>query len=552
MEKVLLALGFRQVEEYLRQLLNKEFIFCGATVYREGIIPAITKNNPDVVVILETLDGHTDIMDIVYEITQKFPQTRIVFVAKERQPGDALLASLVNYRVYDILHDSKIHVDEIARLIRTPNEYKDVRHLQPKPVYNEKKNKMLFEAPDIPVEEKVVVQTKEVEVYVDNQPNKKEGPTKESKEDIQRQEHTKENSTIPVQKINPIQEPKEKKTLKETNEMEKPVSLEDKEEKENTKKSVLPFFSKKTEKTEEAEETEEEWKRKKSWLKNTLTSTTTQKTNKIISFIGSRGGVGNTTIAFNTALHLANQKHDVLYVEMSKFAPSVNYLYNIGHPSKGIDSALRYLEEKKIEKVNEAITCSLDLKEDEDNPFFKNFKQFPDGLDFIFYSEDFISGRKQVELPKHMYKELFFYFLFQLEYDYIILDLPVYYKTEEVRDALLYSNHIFSTITQDVASIGQSVTFLRELMQKGVDVKQKCKVVVNKWEKTDLKLREIEEWYADSLFNEALLEKDFFIQVPNTYKESINANRLGIPLLLYKKNALIKDAVDKIEHIIYS
>lgn len=552
MKKVLLALGFRQVEEYLRQLLNKEFIFCGATVYREGIIPAITKNNPDVVVILETLDGHTDIMDIVYEITQKFPQTRIVFVAKERQPGDALLASLVNYRVYDILHDSKIHVDEIARLIRTPNEYKDVRHLQPKPVYNEKKNKMLFEAPDIPVEEKVVVQTKEVEVYVDNQPNKKEGPTKESKEDIQRQEHTKENSTIPVQKINPIQEPKEKKTLKETNEMEKPVSLEDKEEKENTKKSVLPFFSKKTEKTEEAEETEEEWKRKKSWLKNTLTSTTTQKTNKIISFIGSRGGVGNTTIAFNTALHLANQKHDVLYVEMSKFAPSVNYLYNIGHPNKGIDSALRYLEEKKIEKVNEAITCSLDLKEDEDNPFFKNFKQFPDGLDFIFYSEDFISGRKQVELPKHMYKELFFYFLFQLEYDYIILDLPVYYKTEEVRDALLYSNHIFSTITQDVASIGQSVTFLRELMQKGVDVKQKCKVVVNKWEKTDLKLREIEEWYADSLFNEALLEKDFFIQVPNTYKESINANRLGIPLLLYKKNALIKDAVDKIEHIIYS
>lgn len=57
MEKVLLAIGHRQVEDFIKAKSNGEYAIVGTTVYRGGIIKAIKENKPDVIVLFESLKG---------------------------------------------------------------------------------------------------------------------------------------------------------------------------------------------------------------------------------------------------------------------------------------------------------------------------------------------------------------------------------------------------------------------------------------------------------------------------------------------------------------
>ena len=89
-------------------------------------------------------------MSIIYQIRTSYPNLRIIFLAGNRVVGDELLANLVNYGVYDILYGESIPANKIVSLIRVGNKYSDVKHLQPVPLLDEDRNKMLFEAPDVP------------------------------------------------------------------------------------------------------------------------------------------------------------------------------------------------------------------------------------------------------------------------------------------------------------------------------------------------------------------------------------------------------------------
>jgi cellulose biosynthesis protein BcsQ len=515
MEKILLAVGFRQLEEFLEKQLKKEFIFVGTTVYREGVIRAIGQKNPDIVVIRETLEGKENILSIVYEIRQKFSKKRIIFIAGKREPGDALLATLVSYGVYDILQGEKIRAQEVVALIRKPNEYKDVQHLQPVPVLDEKRNEVLFQAPNAIIQEKEIIK----EIYIEQgvhapvgQPSTETPPVNVKKHDAP--------ETISVEKEPVDSVPSQKEVKKE-----KKVEVAKETTQETVKKSFLEKLVSKSEIT--------------SSFGQNMVSTTKQ---KIITFMGSKSGVGNSSLAFNTALTLAQKGLKTIYLEFNDKTPAVSYWYELGFVEDGIDSALTALEDSNFEKVEEAIVKSADLKKSE-SLMQKNYRKFPNTLDFMFFSNKYLT-RENEDLEKHVNlefsKELFLYLMFQLEYDFIILDVPSDISHPATSNALIYSNKVFMTLTQDVSTIGYSIYKMNELNKKGININKKLYYIINQFEKADLSLKEVEDW----------IQTENITTVPILSKEFINANFLGLPVTLYSKNSGLRSAFQKIEKII--
>lgn len=454
MEKILLAVGYRQLEEYLEKELKKEYIFVGTTVYREGVLRAVGQKNPNIVILRETLEGSENIMTIVYEIRSMYPKTRIIFLAGKREPGDAFLAALVNYGVYDILYGGNIKASEVISLIRKPNQYADIKHLQPMPMLNEKNNEMIFQAPKIDAPDSNAVPALPVEIKQNISTNNTPQP-----------------------------------------EMQKVYAKDD------TAKQ------------------------------------------KIITFIGSKHGVGNSTIALNASILLAQKGLKVLYLEINDKTPAISYWYELGYLEDGIDSALLGLNEGKYNKIDEAIVSMKEMKKKE-SQLQKNYKKFPDTLDFMFYSNKYLTKDEHVDLQEPIdltnIKELYFYLIFQKGYDFVILDVPLDMSQEVSKSAILYSNRIFFTITQDVSSVGYALYQINELTKKGIKLDSKLYYVINKYEKASIKLEEIEDW----------VENKNIITVLNMNKECINANFVGLPVVLYSKNINIRNTLQTIEKLI--
>ncbi|MCC0727189.1 AAA family ATPase [Clostridioides sp. ZZV14-6045] len=157
MVKICLAVASNDLEEYLientkyiQKEIGDEVEFVGEVVYREGVKQSIINNTPDVLIIREGLPGKVDILRLVQELTLcfPFPKLRIIFISKDRRIGDALLASLVQFRVYDIIVGNNIDAFSIIEKIITPNILNDVAQFLPK-IRETEKNTKLFEAQDL-------------------------------------------------------------------------------------------------------------------------------------------------------------------------------------------------------------------------------------------------------------------------------------------------------------------------------------------------------------------------------------------------------------------
>ncbi|MBP1308762.1 cellulose biosynthesis protein BcsQ [Paenibacillus sp. 1182] len=538
MEKVLLAVDFRQLEEFIKKSLKNEFMFVGVTTYRDGVIRQMGQTMPDIVVIRETLQGNENIMDIIYEIRTKFHNVRIIFLAKKRVPGDALLATLVSYGVYDILYGEKILSQEIIRLIRQPNGYKDVQHLQPKPVLDERKNKVLFEKPDVHTIEKEIVKEVLKEVYIDTGA---ETRVQQANQQIL-QESSSEIKSVETNSF------ESEDTQKTAPELRSPKPSSD-----ATSAESETFEDQTNQKTNgESTSTESSQPKEKIRLLNKLLGgksgdirvnddSLPSDKQKIITFMGSKAGVGNTSLALNTAIQLSQKKKRVIYIEMNDRTPAVNYWYEMGMVNDGIDSALKAFDENQFEKIKEAIICSADLVVKE-SALQKNYKKFPNTLDFMFFSNRYLTRRSAdgEELDLSLTKELYLYLMFQLEYDFIILDVPSNLENPATLNALLYSNTTVITTSQDVSAIGNAVYMLNEMRKSGFQLSKNIQFIVNRFEKADLSMKEIAEW----------VQVDEVLTVPCFNKDFINANFVGLPVILYTRNSQLKTAFQKIEKTI--
>lgn len=590
MLKVLLAVGHRQLEDYLKNKLKNEYMFVGIAVHRESIIRQIGQANPDIVVIRETLEGKEDILGIIYDIQLRFPKVRVVFVGGNRNAGDALLSTLVNYGIYDILHGEKILSEEIVRLIREPNMRKDVSYLQPKPKLNEDLNKVSFDAPEgLNPKTRTIVKEVYKEVFVDIDGKKQEVP-KEVKEAPELKEKKTEMVWEGKDEIEVFPEEKlpEGKSLEELKELEpkgkssffkskskdkkknEDVSIMEKQEdiekvadmpvvnepalvpvikkeenieKNKTKEQVnVPDENEElvekmltSEFPESAEIVQEVVQEKESvFSKFFERSFENQKVNrekqKIITFTGSKQGVGTTSLAFNTAVQLAKQ-NKVLYVEMNDRTPAVPFWYELSKLSEGIDTALEAIGKERFDKVAAGIVSMRDKKK-EPSEMQSAYKKFPDNLDLFLFSKKYTARISEdgEEVPFSYSREFYLYLLFQLEYDYVILDVPSDYRSPVTQQALLYSHRIFYVVTQDVSALSQATYAMNELDKMGIDLSKKAKFLVNKYEKTVLDVKSIKDW----------LQITSAIPIPIANSEFILANYNGIPFSLYTKKTVWK------------
>jgi cellulose biosynthesis protein BcsQ len=243
----------------------------------------------------------------------------------------------------------------------------------------------------------------------------------------------------------------------------------------------------------------------------------------------------------NVAIGLSQKKQKVLFVEINDQTPAVNYWYEMGHIEYGIDDALKGMQLRDFERIEKSIIRSSDLQ-NLATPMQKNYKKFPNKLDFLFYSTQYLTRKPidRIDLDLSLTKDLYLHLLYQMEYDYIILDVSSDLTNVAVFNALAYSHKLFLTVTQDVSTVGNAVYFINELNKQGIQITKKLNLIINKFEQAEIGEKEICEW----------MQIENVLTVPCMNKEFINANFVGLPVALATKVSQLKNAFNSIEKII--
>lgn len=642
-QKLLLAVGERQLEHFIKAKMSNEFDFTKEASYREIVIKRIREERPDVVLLREALKGSMSIESLVLDIRENYPEVRVVFYTSKNRPGEPLLRRLVSYGVYDLIGGESITEAQIFNGLVKPKQLSDVRQYLDAPTIESDEPPMMVTAEYIDMEEKEKEQpvnlppinkmepekdnTKEVETETEK--NKESGlfgrlfgrNKKKDKDDSE--EHTQPDEYIDERKKEPVIESDKKDSggyhnplelfgsNKDTNnninesleveptEEESDISFEDINipdiefsadwldektgdedisEEINPEPIVKPIPLNKSPdrpvvertvqeptrekepddrltlqargKPKEAEDgiqiikerdesynkppieiNEKENKTNRGWLGSKKDNGIRVKSNQIITFVSAVHGVGNTHIAFNTALKLADEGNRVLYIDMNSSFSSVDFSFQLGTWQQGIDKALEDIEYNSGMNASDNIIRMKDVKIErkEDKQLQELYKSLPDTLDYLFYSLDYQTLEKQHPVPKDRIRDLIMYLMTRERYDVVIIDSEPL-GTEGVDGLLNLSNKIYFTMTQDPGQMG---VFHRQFdaAKKRVNITDERYIIVNQFVDVEPKAKRIQKWT-----NEEVLQT-----VPFTHKSVILANFLGEPFILKTKH---KDAIE--------
>lgn len=603
--RVYMAIGMKGMEDFIKQQLRNEYQFVGEAIYREQVVRNAIHARPDIIILRETLNGSKNILDIVYELRLQLPDTRIIFLASDRKPGDPLLAELVSNGVYDFLTGNQISAPDLINLIREPNKFSDVAMYRPKARVNEQTKEVLYDAPV-----KEVVKPVKKTVYVEgtsilppdygkNQPKPQEEEKEEPKvkrrngrrflskfdKSTKKQEennqeivektpsHTvppipKKEETPPLFKIEkelktePVQQPS--KLIFEIDAEPKPEAEVEPLSKEKPKFEFGPRKQETPQReTPPARETplstidpEErvspppilEPKSEPSLMlvptKSSVPATNVSGKQKILTFVGGEYGVGNTQTAFTTALTLGKRGFRTIFIELREQGATVEYLYQLSLMDKGLDVALNHLLNENFIGLDKSIIRMSDVRNLNTNQIMAaNYKKFPDNVDFLFFSPDFVlvPDENKKKIDPSLLKELCMHLIFQSGYHYIILDAEPDLFNPYTEVALGFGTHVFFTITQDVCHIGRAVRNISEI-QNRINIANKLYYILNKYDgRATLSQKDIEGW----------LKQEIETTIPLLHKDFIDANMRGIPVLFHTKDSSFKKAFnDIVDHIL--
>lgn len=600
MVKICLAVASNDLEEYLIE--NTEYIqkeigddveFVGEVVYREGVMQAIVNNTPDILIIREGLPGKVDILRLVQELTLffPFPKLRIIFIAKDRRIGDALLASLVQFRVYDIVIGNNIDAFSIIEKIITPNILNDVAQFLPK-IRETEKNTKLFEAQDLELIKKaseinqtVKKEIKPLKPIKNIEHHDKKVPRDYSEEkiilereienEIKEEDIVIEDELINIEKEEEIIIEDEGLNIEDDLIEEELITIEENliidedinknEEELNIEKQIENKEELKIEKeikdylkedisVKEDKKQEKKIKiiKKNKPLRNKLPLTKSseekftyvKKVNQqIISFLGAKQGVGNSQISFNVAVDLANKGLKVLYIDLNERS-SINDIFYLGFDEVGIDTALEGIDKNDYILINKSIVTINNLL-NEYELLYKSYLKFPKTLEFLFFSQKYVEEKH--EIPINKIKDLNLYLIMQKGYDFIIINATNDIHNELSELLLIYSAKIFFTIAQDASVIKNNLLQTKIMDEKGINFREKFYYLLNKYDNSNFNKDQIYEWMSDSLD----LEGFPIITIPNLNREFINSNFNGLPLILdNKKNKEMKKSFLDIYNII--
>lgn len=522
--RVFFALGIPKLEEKLEETWG-DYVKVGLTSYKGGIMDGVYTSFPDVVIVNESLPGDEKIIEILTKIRTVSSDTRIIFIGRPRRKGDKFLSTLVSYGIYDFTHQERTGYREILNLLHNPRKFEDVSDYLEIPREDE--------YGDLHLETNIEGDTYIEEVVVQNY-KEEEKPEKKGFGSL-------------VSSFMPKKESPQREVLKEEEEIEieEPKKMRRREEPPQREVRREPVKEpRKTRAPEPRRDFEEDYS-----LPNPaptrsvrppevgMSQTGGMGRNRVLTFVSGKGGAGSTTVAFSVACALADEGNKVMFIEYNSLNPLIPYLLEIGKDLEGIDTCSKYINEMNFNQVQKTIVKSSLLKKEDR----RKYGQIPTTLDFLFFSRAYISGAKErVELQN--IKDLYIHLMFQLGYDYIILDLPSDFNSEETKAGILYCNKVYAIINQDVASIGYFIAKMQDYNQGGINTIGKIEYVLNKYvENLSVNKKYVSNWLG-------LKPGDINI-VPDVYKSLVDCNLRG-DIALFKNRDLesaIKQIVENIK-----
>lgn len=480
-DKVLFALNVRVAEEKLKADLSQDFDFVGSVTYKKLIEPKVKELDPNILILKEDLTGEESTFNLIRRIRIQYPRVRIIFISSKLKKGDQELSNIVSLGVYDIILGESFPKSKLVGLIYRPQSLSDVASYLNSDGYRQKEDEPLFI-------EKVVEVSVPVEV--------------ERIVEVEKIVEVEVERTVEVEKIVEV-------------EVEKRVEVQ-----------VPVQFTSESPSNELA-----------------LPAAVQKGSNRIISIIGATSGVGTTQIALNTAVDLARRGKKVLFVELNRQFSTVDFSMHLGTFERGIDQGIELLKnnvpdyhlQKEIIKISEV------KKWEELSPLSKVYNQLPDGLDFLFYSQEYQSTIEKPAIDTSYMKSLLFTLYLQGQYDYLVIDHENYGQVDDgIKDVLAISTNVMVVFNQDVAQIGQ-ISRIEDKLEEAFNYKEKVSYILNKFEDKTMSVNEIEDWLSVKI--------EFVL--PYIQRDLVHASYIGLPYLLSKKKPAYAEFFESLLHKIY-
>jgi MinD-like ATPase involved in chromosome partitioning or flagellar assembly len=279
---------------------------------------------------------------------------------------------------------------------------------------------------------------------------------------------------------------------------------------------------------------------------------TTQKTvpAQIITFWGAGNGVGNSQIAFNSAISLANKGYHVLYVDLNDKFSAVESMMQLGFEDLGIDTMLNNIEQGKNDKVGHAISSIAKILPftDKRDFLYKTYTNMPSSLNFAFFSQHCFERRTGIKYNVELIRELNMMWLMDYGYDIIILDAPADATNRLTQLALAYANKVFITLSQDKTVLSRMLKQMKYLSMQRISVREKSFYIVNKFENNAFSYNNLQNFISMNLEYENLE----LLSIPNLSKEFTNSIYNGTPIILSTKNKELLKTISDIVTLIES
>lgn len=457
MQKVLFGIQLRQAEQYIEDALNEkypgQYSFVGSAVHKGALAEKLASTTPDIVIIREGLPGPEDLFSLVCKLKRMYPSTRFVFIAGDRVPGDRYLQKLAGYGIYDISYGQKPNINKIIQMVVNPSSFEYGSQFL---MSAEELPEGFDNEQDLPVnveDDKVVAIIREVEKQPDN---RKAGNTgnivlangKNGEDYSTELGNLHDENEALRRQLNDIQ-----KSLNNKNNLPRVEGT-------NTLAPKPPKQTGLREMLRNPNAYEPKYSGK----------------DKIITFFGAKNGIGTTTVAYNVALELAYRRKNVLYIELNDVNPMIAYWYDVYSSlalNNGIDKAILGFETGINKDIDESLITREELITNSNPTLAENFKKFPKTLDYLFFSAEYIEAKNKPIISSNSFSQVLLYFMQQVNYNYLILDVNTRIDQSLIETALTFSNKNYIVISQEFSSIGYYQRFFEILRRKGMDFSKK-------------------------------------------------------------------------------
>ena len=516
-ERILFLINIPTLEKSITESLkahNFPFELCGNLIDARNLEDRVKEINPTIFVIREEDEkspfwaNKNDMLPCIYKLLATHKDLRIIFIAKNREIGDKLLADLVTYGVNDIIRGSRVTLENIVSAIMNPTPRSEAVIYLPKPDgadYNSK----LFESEEsnqepqtegkanininLPINLKIPkIKEKTIlsKIDIDEDENDQNLQDKKKKIGGSLLDRFKKRTLNNDDTLNkePLNNENEEAFHKEDNQDSNKASQQHVQQSENynTPQQSYPQYKEHeqrdyiaAEQLRQMQQLLEEQNRRMAEMEKAMKAQEKQKSvktkekvvyksKKIITFFGYIEGVGTTSVALNTAAQLADMGKSVLFIELNDKKPCVPYWYNMGHDKLGIDVCLQDISDRNLKSITKSIITRDFLLDLPDDPCSINYKNLPRTLSYLFFSKKYISLKGKAPINENDLKELYMILLNSNKYDYLIIDVNPYIEQNLIETSLIHSTYNVFVLNQNISTVSYNLKFLLELSNRGI------------------------------------------------------------------------------------